>query len=76
MISVHDKDFMENMESYMEEISKGTVSLLVTQENNKNVVLLSEDVYQNMLENMHILGSKANYDWLMESKEQLEKAGF
>lgn len=76
MISVHDKDFMENMESYMEEISKGTVSLLVTRENNKNVVLLSEDVYQNMLENIHILGSKENYDWLMESKEQLEKAGF
>ena len=76
MISVHDKDFMENMESYMEEISKGNVSLLVTRENNKNVVLLSEDMYQNMLENMHILGSKANYDWVMESKEQLEKAGF
>lgn len=75
MISVHDKDFMENMESYMEEISKGTVSLLVTQENNKNVALLSEDVYQNMLENIHILGSKENYDWLMESKEQLEKVG-
>ncbi len=76
MISVYDKDFMENMESYMEEISKGTASLLVTRENNKNVVLLSEDVYQNMLENMHILGNKTNYDWLMESKEQLEKAGF
>lgn len=75
MISVHDKDFMENMESYMEEISKGTVSLLVTRENNKNVVLLSEDVYQNMLENIHILGSKENYDWLMESKDQLEKVG-
>lgn len=75
MISVHDKDFMENMESYMEEISKGTVSLLMTRENNKNVVLLSEDVYQNMLENIHILGSKENYDWLMESKEQLEKVG-
>lgn len=35
MISVYDKDFMENMESYMEEISKGTASLLVTRENNK-----------------------------------------
>lgn len=75
MISVHGKDFMENMESYMKEISKGTVSLLVTRENNKGVVLLSEDVYQNMLENIHILGSKENYDWLMESKEQLEKVG-
>ena len=26
-----------------------------------------------MLENMHLLGNKANYDWLMESKAQLEQ---
>lgn len=25
---------------------------------------------------MHVIGNKANYDWLMESKEQLEKGNF
>ena len=25
-----------------------------------------------MLENMHLLGCRENYDWLMESKAQLE----
>ena len=28
--------------------------------------------YSNFLENLHIMGNKANYDWLMESKAQLE----
>lgn len=27
-------------------------------------------------EEMHVIGNKANYDWLMESKEQLEKGNF
>lgn len=27
-------------------------------------------------EEMHVIGNKANYDWLMESKEQLEKGNY
>lgn len=28
--------------------------------------------YNNFLENLYIMGNKANYDWLVESKAQLE----
>ena len=42
-------------------------------ENNKNIVIISEDKYNNLIENLYIMGNKSNYDWLMESKEQLEK---
>ena len=34
--------------------------------------MISEETYNNMLENMHLLGNEANYSWLMESKRQLE----
>ena len=34
--------------------------------------MISEETYNNMLENMHLLGNEANYRWLMESKRQLE----
>lgn len=39
---------------------------------NKNVVMLSEESYNNMMENIYVMGTKSNYDWLMESKAQLE----
>lgn len=26
----------------------------------------------NLMENLYVMGNKVNYDWLMESKEQLE----
>ena len=42
----------------------------------RNVVILSEESYNNLMENAHILGTKANYDWLMESKAQLERGQF
>ena len=47
-------------------------TVLVAGENNKNVVLLSEKSYSNMMENIHAMGSEANYSWLIESKKQLE----
>ena len=35
--------------------------------------MISEEAYNNLMENVHVMGNKANYDWLMESKAQLEK---
>jgi len=33
---------------------------------------LSAETYDNLVENAYIIGNKSNYDWLMESKKQLE----
>lgn len=38
--------------------------------------MISEDAYNNLMENVHDMGNKANYDWLMESKKQLEQGNF
>ena len=35
--------------------------------------MLSEESYNNLMENVYIMGNKTNYDWLIESKAQLEK---
>ena len=44
----------------------------VKRENGQNVVMMSENVYNNLIENSYLISSKANFDWLMESKAQLE----
>ena len=46
-------------------------TIIVTRKD-KNVVIISEEAYNNLLENAYLLKDKANYDWLMESKKQLE----
>lgn len=33
---------------------------------------MSEDTYNNLMENLHVIGNPSNYNWLMESKKQLE----
>ena len=42
----------------------------------KHVVMMSEEMYNNLMENVHIVSSKANFEWLMQSKQQLAAGNF
>lgn len=67
-------DLRKNLKAYMDKTTDDDEAVIVTRKDNKNVVLISLDNYNNMLENMHILGNKTNRDWLEESLKQY-KAG-
>lgn len=73
MLAVNYTTLRENMKSCMDKVTDDYETMIVTRKNNKNVVMISEESYNNMLENLHLVGNKANYDWLMESKKQLEQ---
>ena len=71
MIAVNYSQVRENMKAYMDKATNDFETIIVTRKN-KNVVIISEEAYNNLLENAYLLKDKANYDWLMESKKQLE----
>ncbi len=75
MLAVNYTNLRENMKTYMDKVSDDYETMVVTRKNNKNIVMMSEESYNNLVENAYIMGNKANYDWLMESKAQLEQGG-
>ena len=76
MVAINYTDLQKNMKLYMDKVTNDNETIIVTRNNNKNVVLVSEDAYNNLLENIYITSTKANFDWLMESKNQFEKGNF
>lgn len=72
MLAVNYTNFRDNMKAYMDKVTDDYETVIVTRKDNKNVVMLSEESYHNLMENVYVIGNKANYDWLMESKTQLE----
>ncbi len=72
MLAVNYTNLRDNMKTYMDKVTDDYETMIVTRKDNKNVVMLSEESYNNLMENIHVMGNKANYDWLMESKSQLE----
>ena len=63
MLAVNYTTLRENMKRYMDRLTDDYETLIVTRKNNKNIVMMSEEAYNNLME---------NYNWLMESKKQLE----
>lgn len=72
MLAVNYTNLRDNMKTYMDKVTDDFETMIVTRKNNKNVVMLSEETYNNLMENAYIRGDKANYDWIMQSKAQLE----
>lgn len=76
MLVVSYTNLQDNMKTYLDKVTDDNETMIVTRKDNKNVVVLSEEAYNNLMENVYVMGNKANYDWLMESKEQFEKGNF
>lgn len=76
MLAVNYTNLRDNMKMYMDRVTDDYETMIVTRKNNKNVVMISEETYNNIMENIYVMGNKANYDWLMKGKKQLENGQF
>lgn len=72
MLAVNYTNLRENMKAYMDKVTDDYETMIVTRKDNKNVVMISEEAYNNLIENIYVMDNKYNYNWLMESKAQLE----
>ncbi len=76
MLAVNYTNLRENMKSYFDKVTNDYETMIVTRKDNRNVVIISEETYNNLVENAYIRSHKANYDWIMESKAQFEAGKF
>lgn len=72
MLAVNYTNLRDNMKENFDKITDDFETMIVTRKNNKNIVMMSEESYNNLIENIYVMNNKNNYDWLMESKKQLE----
>ena len=73
MIALNYSQFRENMKANLDLVTDDYETLIITRKDNKNAVIMSEEMYNNLMENIYIMSNKNNYYWLLESKRQLEK---
>ncbi len=72
MLAVNYTNIRDNMKMYIDKVTDDYETMIVTRKDNKNIVMLSEESYNNLMENIYVMGNKDNYDWLMKGKAQLE----
>lgn len=74
MIAMYYSKLKENLKTCLDKVTDGNKTILIKRKDNRNAVILSEEMYNNILENLYLTSDKANYDWLINSKKQYQEA--
>lgn len=73
MHAVNYSTVRDNFKEYCDRANNDAEAIFVTRKSGGNVVILSEAEYNNMMENLYIRSSKANYDRLVKSVRRLNQ---
>ena len=72
MIAVNYSNIRENLKDYCDKVNENNETVIITRKDNKNVVLISQDEYNNMLNNMKILNDPNYLIKLYKSIKDIE----
>lgn len=76
MMAMNFSNVRNNFKEVCDRVVHDSDIAIITRKNNENVVLMSQAQYDNLMENLHIRESKANYEWLKESIKQADDEKF
>ena len=73
MIATNYSNIRNNFKKYCDEATRDYETIIVTRKNDENVVLMSEEEYNNLIENLYIMSNKDYYNELLKRKDEVEK---
>ena len=76
MIATNYSEVRNNLKTYCDKATKDYETIIITRKNNENVVLMSEEVYNNLMENLYIMSNQDYYNELVRRKKEIEKGHY
>jgi antitoxin YefM len=73
MIATNYMNAKSGFEKYCDLAVRDLETIIVTRDQDENIVIMSESSYNNLMENLHVRSNKLNYERLVESVEQLRR---
>jgi antitoxin YefM len=72
MAHVSYSELRNNLATYMDAVCDGRAPLVVTRQNARSVVLMSEEEYEGLMETVHLLMSPANAARLLRAIKEAD----
>ena len=73
MAHVSYSELRNNLASYMDQVCDDRAPLVVTRQNARSVIMMSEEDYEGLMETVHLLKSPANAARLLRSIQQADQ---
>ena len=72
MVATNYSSVRKDLKKYCDKVIDNCETIIITRKNEKKVVLMSEDEYNNLMENLYIMSNKKYYNELLKSKAEAE----
>jgi len=73
MLAVNYSTLRNNLKSYFDKASDDAETIFVTRKNEKNIVMMSLESYNNIMENIFIRRNRKNYHHILDGINQIEQ---
>jgi antitoxin YefM len=73
VIAVNYSNVRDSFKKYCDAAVQDFETIIVTRKQNKNVVIMSEAEYNNLMENLYVRSDREDYQRLLESIDQLKR---
>ncbi len=73
MIAMNYSTLRSNMKTIFDKCNEDAETVIVTRKNNNNIVVMSEEAYNNLIENLYLRQSKANYNHILKGIQQAKQ---
>ena len=73
MLAVNYSTLRNNLKTYCDKATEESETVIVTRKNEKNVVIMSLEKYNNLRENLFLMQNRTNYQHILQGIEELEK---
>ena len=73
MAHVSYSELRNNLASYMDQVCDDRAPLVVTRQNARSIIMMSEEDYEGLMETVHLLKSPANAARLLRSIKQADQ---
>lgn len=71
MVAVNFSTLRSNLKTYCDAATRDAETIIVTRRNEENVVLMSLENYNNLMEHIFLMSDRRNYAHIIEGIEQL-----
>ncbi|MFC3635683.1 type II toxin-antitoxin system Phd/YefM family antitoxin [Enterococcus rivorum] len=69
-------NFRQNLKDYMDQVNDDADSLIVTSKDDKNIVVMAQSDYDNLMENFYLMSSEANREKIDQAIKELDEGKY
>jgi len=73
MLAVNYTTYRNHLKDYCDRAVDDAETVIITRKNERNVVMMGLDEYNNIMENLFLTSNRTNYQHIMKGIHQLEK---